>query len=102
MFHKKTVLKNFAIFAEAATRRVLWKKVFFEISQNSQENTCARVSFLIRLQVSNFIKREALAQVFSCEFYEISKNTFFTEHLWTTASVFAEDEQRNTCDVVSF
>ena len=25
----------------------------------------------------NFIKKETLAQVFSCEFYEISKNTFF-------------------------
>ena len=35
----------------------------------------------------NFIKKEALAQEFSCEFCEISKNTFFTEHLWTTASV---------------
>ena len=31
--------------------------------------------------------KKALAQVFSCEFCEISKNTFFTEHLWTTASV---------------
>ena len=31
-------------------------------------------------------KIETLAQVFSCEFYEISKNTFFTEHLWATAS----------------
>ena len=29
-----------------------------------------------------FIKKETLAQVFSCEFYEISKNTFFIEHLW--------------------
>ena len=38
-------------------------------------------SFLIK-----FIKKESLAQVFSCEFCEISKNTFFTEHLWTTAS----------------
>ena len=28
------------------------KKVFLEISQNSQENTCDRVSFLIRLQAS--------------------------------------------------
>ena len=27
------------------------KKVFLEISQNSQENTCARVSFLMKLQV---------------------------------------------------
>ena len=45
-----------------------------------------RVSFLIKLQACNFIKKETLAQVFSCEFCEISKNTFFTEHLWTTAS----------------
>ena len=27
-----------------------------------------------------------MAQVFSYEFCEIFKNTFFTEHLWTTAS----------------
>ena len=36
--------------------------MFLEISQNSQEYTCARVSFL--------------AQLFPCEFCEISKNTF--------------------------
>ena len=73
---------------EAVTRGVLCKKVFLEISQNSQENTCARVSFLIKLQAEtcNFIKKETLAQVFSCEFCEISKNTFFIEHFWTTAS----------------
>ena len=35
----------------------------------------------------NFIKKETLAQVFSCEFCEISKNTFFREHIWVTASV---------------
>ena len=29
----------------------------------------------------NFIKKWALAQVFSCEFCEIFKNTFFIEHL---------------------
>ena len=38
------------------------------------------------LQACNFIEKETLAKVFSCDFYEISKNTFFTEHLWTTAS----------------
>ena len=37
-------------YTEAATRGVLCKKVFLEISQNSQENTCARVSFLVKLQ----------------------------------------------------
>ena len=31
---------------------------------------------------SNFIKKETLAQVFSCQFCETSKNTFLTEHLW--------------------
>ena len=38
--------------SEAATRGVLYKEVFLEILQNSQENTCARVSFLIKLQAS--------------------------------------------------
>ena len=37
---------------EAATGGVLCKKLFLEISQNSQENTCARDSFLIKLQGS--------------------------------------------------
>ena len=62
--------------------------MFLEISQNSQENTCARVFFLIELQAKacKVIKKETLAQVFSCEFYEISKTAFSTEHLWATAS----------------
>ena len=34
----------------------------------------------------NFIEKESLAHVFSCQFCEIFKNIFFTEHLWTTAS----------------
>ena len=48
-------------------RRCSVKRVFLEISQNSQENTRARFSFLIKLQAF--------------------KNTFSTEHLWTTASL---------------
>ena len=47
-------------------------------------------------QSLNFIKKESLAQVFSCEFYEISKNTFFTEHLRTTASVFSLKKKKIT------
>ena len=64
------------------------KKGVFKNSQNSQKNTCARVFFLIRLQpqACNFIKKETLVQVFSGRFCEIVKNTFFTKHLWTTAS----------------
>ena len=44
--------------------------------------------FLIKLQAfqSKACKKETLAQVFRSEFCEISKNTFFTEHLLATAS----------------
>ena len=59
------------------------KKMLLEISQNSQENICARVSFLIKLQA----KKETLAQVFSCEFCEISKITFSYRTPPVTASV---------------
>ena len=38
------------IISEAVVQRSSVKKVFSEISQNSQENTCARVSFSIKLQ----------------------------------------------------
>ena len=71
---------NVSLFSEAATKGVLKKKLFLE-TQNSQGNTCARVFF-------NKVAGLTLAQVFSCEFCEISKSTFFTEHLWTTAFVF--------------
>ena len=69
---------NDGIHIETASRGVLWKKVFLDILKNSRENTCARVSFFIKLQALafNFIKKETLAQVFSCEFCEISKSTF--------------------------
>ena len=39
---------------------------------------------------------ESLAQVFSCEFCKISKNTFFTEHLRTTASNFIYDPKNQS------
>ena len=70
----------------AATGGVLCKKVFLKIPQNSQENTGARASFFskLRAEACNFIKR--LAQVFRCEFWEISKNIYFTEHLRATTS----------------
>ena len=47
--------------SEAAVQSCSMKEVFLEIYQNSQENTCARVSFFIKLQI-----KEVLAQVFSC------------------------------------
>ena len=71
----------------AVTQRCSVKKVVLEISQNSQENTCARVSFLIKLQACNFIKKENLARVVSSEFCEISKNSFSYRAPLVVASV---------------
>ena len=64
---KKDVLRNFAKF----TGKHLCQSFFF--------NKVAGLH-------CNFIKKEALAQVFSYEVCKISKNTFFTEHLRMTAS----------------
>ena len=41
----------------------------------------------INATACNFIKRETLAQVFSFEFCEISKNSFFTEPFHATADI---------------
>ena len=34
--------------------------------------------------------------MFSCEFCEISKNIFFTQHLWVTASVFFQNLRQSS------
>ena len=58
--------------AETAIRGVLWKKVFSEIAQNSQENTFARVSFLIKLQASGLSTQlYLLFQVSSQELHQL-------------------------------
>ena len=58
MFCKKGVLRNFKKF----TGKHLCQRLFF--------NKVAGLAL-------NFIKKESLTQVFSCEFGEISKNTLF-------------------------
>ena len=39
---------------EAVAQRCSVKKVFLKVSQNSQETTCFRVSFLIKLQAEAY------------------------------------------------
>ena len=65
---RKCVLRNLAKF----TGKHLYQNLFF--------------NKVADLEVCNFIKKETLAQAFSCEFCKISKDTFFTEQLWTTVS----------------
>ena len=44
------------------------------------KHLCRSLCFKKSLEVCNVIKKETLAQVFSCEFCEISQNNFFSEH----------------------
>ena len=84
--------------AEAAAGGVLLEKVLSEISQNSQEKACARDSFynkIAGLRPATLLKKESLAQAFSCKFWEISKYTFFTEHLPATASCMKVTKKRH-------
>ena len=68
---------------EAATRGVLRNFTKFTGKQLCQNLFFNKVAGL----ACNFIKKETLAQAFSCIFCEISKNTFFTEQLWMTSSL---------------
>ena len=56
------MLPDSFLLAEAATRGVLCKKVFLEISENLQESTCARASFLIKVHAILKIKFERLRE----------------------------------------
>ena len=71
-------LQNQPTNLEAVVQWCSVKKVFLEVLQNSQENSCARVSFLIKLQTSGIQicwKGDSGVGIF-CEVCESSKNTF--------------------------
>ena len=56
------------------------KIVFLEISQNSQENTCFRVSFSIKLQAATLLKKRLWHRYFPVNFAKFLRTLFFTEH----------------------
>ena len=60
-------------FTEAVVQRCSVKKAFLEISQNSKENTCARVSLLL--------KERLWHKCFPVNFAKFLRIPFLTEHL---------------------
>ena len=62
---------------EAFFRRCSVKKVFLEISQNSQEKVCAGESFL----PATLLKKSLWHRRFPVNFAESLRTLFFTEHL---------------------
>ena len=82
------MLESFSWMSWSSHRRCsMWKGVLRNFTKFTGKQLFQGL-FLSKVagQVCKFIKKETLAQVFSCEFCEIFKNTFFTEHVWTTAS----------------
>ena len=53
------------------------KQVFLKISQNSQQNTCARV--FLRFQASNFVQRKLQHRCFLVNFAKFFSTSIFTE-----------------------
>ena len=89
-YMNKTIKAKTFLHTVTVIQRCSVKKRFLEISQNSQENTCTRVSFLMKLQAwaCNVIKKRTLAQVFFCEICEFSKSTFCYRTTPVAASVY--------------
>ena len=52
LIHFVLVRKTDMVIVRSSRPEVFCKKVFLEILKNSQEDTCGRVSFLIKLQTS--------------------------------------------------
>ena len=50
--------------------------MFLEISQNSQENTCARVSFLIKLRPATLLKKRLWQRCFCINFAKFLRTPF--------------------------
>ena len=83
------------LLTEAATGDVLWSLNFLRKSvlKNFAKFTGNLFFNKVTSQACNFIKKDTSTQVFSCEFCEIFKKTFFTEHLQSTASIWINSEK---------
>ena len=79
---------NLFIGAEAVVQRCSVNKKFLKILQNSQEKTCARVSFLIKSGRQLYEKWDSGIGVFLWILRDFKNNTFLADQLWTTTFEF--------------
>ena len=80
----------FLYFRSSQQRCSLRKGVFRNFAKLTRKHLCQSLFFnkVADLRPATLLKKkQTLTQVLSCEFCEISKNTFSAEHLRTTASV---------------
>ena len=75
---------------EAAFCKFSTKLVFLKILRNSQKNTCAEVSFWLKLQYGGlqlYQKKRLWYRYFPINFCESFESTFFKEHFPATAFI---------------
>ena len=77
------ILWSLIYFTKAVTQKCSVKKVFCKISQ---ENTCARVSFLIKLQISDL---RLWHRCFPVNFVKFLRTPFFIKDLWWLLLILA-------------
>ena len=75
----------FAVFRSSHQSCSIIKDVLRSFAKFTGKHLCQ--SLIFNKVVGLFLLKKTVAQVFSCEFCEISKNTYFTEHLPATAAV---------------
>ena len=93
-----TILQYTLYGAEAVAQRFSVKKVFLKILQNSQENTCARVSFF----PATLLKRRLWHRCFPVIFAKFLRMPFLTEHLrWLFLMVLITPRNQGFPDVFS-
>ena len=66
---------------KAVSQKCSVKKLFWEITQHTQENTCAKVSSLIKLQATGLLKNRFWHRCFPVNFPKFLRTPFLTEHV---------------------
>ena len=88
-FHVFFTWKNLTF--SSSRPEVFWKKVFYEMPQNSLENACVRVSFLINSLFSTLLKKRLWRRWLPVNFAKFIRTSFlqktFGGCLWSLQSL---------------
>ena len=76
--------------AEAAPEVFYKKRVFKNFAKFTGKHLCQSLFLKSTLKVC-FIKKEAPAEVFFCEFHKVFKKAFLVEHLWLLLKVYLNE-----------
>ena len=95
---KKVFLKRHTGVSESAVHRSCTQNRFFWIIHKTHRKNLFWSLFLIKLQFWGPVTllRKTPTKVLSCEICKLSKNNYFEEHLWTSASKLYLKRDSNT------